>query len=312
MSLVEQALRRMRQSGRGGMATAVPAGSLRTAEPFARLVSIPRDVTAPDAPWPPPGRVIAVNQAGLRAAGLLPPEHQERQLAQQYRQIKRPLVASALGKGVPQIPNGHLIMVASALPGEGKTFMSINLAFSLAAERDLRILLVDADVAKPHISRLFGLDDEPGLLDALRDESIEIESLVIPTEIPGLFVLPAGRPTEHATELLASARMDALTRDIGHRDPSRVVLFDSPPLLMTTESQVLAQAVGQIVVVVRAGKTTQQELESALSFLADRPAVSLVLNQSVSADRSGYYYHGYGYGYGQQRDAANLGPQLPV
>src|SRR5690606_6116067 len=119
-------------------------------------------------------------------------EHQERELADQYRQIKRPLIANAIGRGVQKPKNGHLIMMASALPGEGKTFTSINLALSLALEKDISVLLADADVPKPHISRIFGVETEPGLIDVLANESLDVESLILPTDTPHLSILPSG------------------------------------------------------------------------------------------------------------------------
>jgi exopolysaccharide/PEP-CTERM locus tyrosine autokinase len=246
-----------------------------------------------------PTRIVQIDTAALRAAGLLPPQHQERQIGEQYRQIKRPLVMSATGRGGPKLPLGHLIMMASALPGEGKTFTSINLAFSMALEKDIRVLLVDADVAKPHISKLLGIQAEPGLLDLLRDPSLDIESVVLPTDVKGLSLLPAGRQGPDATELLASSRMRDVTQRIAERDHNRVALIDSPPLLLTTESYALSQAVGQIVLVVRAGVTPQDAVQNALQRLGDGKHISLVLNQSVVAPTDGYYY-----GYGQSSQDA--------
>ena len=151
----------------------------------------------------------------LRAGGLLAPEHQERQIADQFRQVKRPLIANATGRGSKKVPNGHLIMTASALPNEGKTFTSINLALSLALEKDITVLLVDADVSKRHISQIFGVEKEAGLLDALKDDSLDLESLIIPTEMDGLSLLPAGHRTDIANELLSSAHMEQTVARLG-------------------------------------------------------------------------------------------------
>lgn len=237
--------------------------------------------------------LIRVDRRALRAEGLMPPEHQERALADQYRQIKRPLIANALGTGVPKLAQGRLIMMASAMPGEGKTFTSINLALSMALEKDVSVLLVDADVAKPHISRTFGVEHEPGLLDLLREESAQVDSYVIPTDVPGLSILPAGRRSDTATELLASRRMQQVAHSLAERDPSRLALIDSPPLLLTSESRALAQSVGQIVVVVRAGITPQQAVLDGISYLGEGKFIGLVLNQSTVSGPGGYYY-GYG------------------
>jgi len=270
---------------------------------YGQIVSTNATRVGPAGSPPVPERIVDVDEDALRASGLLPPQHQARRIAEQYRQIKRPLVANAIGRGTARLPNAHLIMMASAMPGEGKTFTSINLAFSMASEKDVRVLLVDADVAKPHISRLLGLDKERGLLDALQDPLADVEAMVLPTSVPGLSVLPAGKWSDHATELLASARMHEVVASIGRRDPNRIVLFDSPPLLLTTESQALAQVVGQIVLVVCANKSPQHVVLDAISHLGENRAISLVLNQSVASSDSSYYY----YGYGQSRDSSDSG-----
>ncbi len=198
-----------------------------------------------------------------------------------------------MGKGLEPLPNGRLIMVASAMPGEGKTFTAINLAFSIAMEKDLHVVLVDADVAKPQISKMFGVDAEKGLLDAVADPAIDVEQLIIPTDVPNLFLLPAGKLSEQATELLASDRTIAAMDRLLQKDKSRIILFDSPPLLLTTEAPALAQIVGQVVVVVCADSTEQHTLVHALSYLPEGCSPSLILNQTT-AKSAGSYYYGYG------------------
>jgi len=158
--------------------------------------------------------IVRISLPALRAAGLLAPEEEERQLAQQYRKIKRPLIVNAVGRGAPPLPNGHVIMLASALAGEGKTFTAVNLALSMSLEKDVHVLLVDADVEKPHVSRLLGVGEAPGLLDVLRNSSLDVEKVILPTDVPNLFVLPAGTASPEATELLASVRMEEVMRAI--------------------------------------------------------------------------------------------------
>ncbi|HEV7609495.1 MAG TPA: XrtA-associated tyrosine autokinase [Steroidobacteraceae bacterium] len=239
-------------------------------------------------------KVIHIDQNALRAAGLVPPEHQQRALADQYRQIKRPLISQAIGRGAgsTRLDRGQLIMMASAMPGEGKTFTAINLAMSMAMEKDVSVLLVDADVAKPHISRTFGVENEPGLLDVLRDADSNVEAMILPTDVPGLSVLPSGRRSETATELLASHRMEETVRYLAESDAARIVLIDSPPLLLTSESRALAHWVGQVVIVVRADSTPQQAVLDAIDYLDEGKSISLVLNQSKTST-PGYYY-GFG------------------
>ena len=286
MSLVEKTLRKLQESGRSPSEAA--ASSVQ--RPTARAES--------EAPRAPQGHVhgpmVPIERGTLRAAGLLAPQEDLQLLVRQYRKIKQPLIARAIGRGAPRAPKGYLIMIASAMSGEGKTFTAVNLALSMALEKDLRVLLVDADVAKPQLSHVLGRGDAPGLLDALRDPGVDVESLICPTDLSTLSFLAAGTSSEDATELLASARMEQLVAELGQNDEQRVVIFDSPPLLQTTESPALARMAGQVVVVVRAEFTPQPVLLDALKSLEKHPSVSLVLNQSIRTVTSAYYYYGYG------------------
>jgi len=245
------------------------------------------------------GVVIEISQEALRDVGLIAPDYHEQILADQYRDIKRPLIANAYGKRVARVEDGNVIMVTSALPGEGKTFTCLNLAISIAQEQDLTVLLVDADVAKPHVSNVFGISEMPGLLDVLDGGVDRAESLIIPTDMEGLSVLPAGAPRQNATELLSGSRMDDLVQQLATRFPQRVVIFDTPPLLETSESKVLATMAGQVVLVVRAEYTSQGAVAEALHVLGEDKAINLILNQSRSAGTKSQYEYGYGYGYGQ-------------
>lgn len=320
MSLVELALKKMQQAARStgqrnGSQPPRPGEALfrespgGDAAPRSKLAAgVVAEVVstggnrAPDRPDAAPrqrtDKLVRVDRQALRREGLIPPENQERSLADQYRHIKRPLIVNATGRGGAKLPKGQLIMMASAMPAEGKTFTTINLAISMALDKDISVLLVDADVAKPHISRAFGVENEPGLLDVLREEQTDVESVILPTDLPNLSILPAGRRSDTATELIASYRMEELASHLAANDPMRVALIDSPPLLLTSESRALAQVVGQIVVVVRAGFTPRQAVLDAIGFLGEGKSIGLILNQSINATTAGYYYYGYGYGDG--------------
>lgn len=242
---------------------------------------------------------LHVDHDALRAAGLIAPKYHEQLLANQYRDIKRPLIAHAFGKRATRIDDGNLIMITSALPGEGKTFTGINLALSMAHERDHEVLLVDADVAKPHTSEMFSASNEMGLLDVLEDPEIPVETLVLPTDVDGLSILPAGRPRHDSTELLASSAMEDVIETLAQLSKGQIVVFDSPPLLHTSEAKVLSSLAGQVVIVVRAEETAQDAVESALALLDDGQAVTLILNQIRG--RTGEYQYSYGYGYASSR-----------
>jgi protein-tyrosine kinase len=255
----------------------------------------------PKAPIPRPNaKIVHVDREGLRASALLPPEAQERELADQYRAIKRPLIETAIN--APQGNEAQLIMTASALPGDGKTFTCINLALSLSLEKDYTVLLVDGDVAKPHISKVFGVDKEPGLLDVLADPTLDIESVILPTDVPRLSLLPAGRHSETATELLASGRMTQVAQQLAARSHRGIVLFDTPPVLLTSEARVLTGLAGQVVLVVKAGVTPQQAVKDAIETIGAAKNVRLVLNQAELSGPLGYYY-GYRYGYNRPEQA---------
>jgi len=239
---------------------------------------------------------IAIDREALRRAGFIAPEDEERVLVDQYRQIKRPLIAHAFGKRATKIADGHLILVSSAIAGEGKTFTCINLALSLAREQDRSVLLVDADVAKSHITRLFGAQDRPGLLDLLDiDTDLDLQDTILSTDIKGMSVMTSGKMRTNSTELLASERMESVIRALSAQDPHRIVLFDSSPLLMTSEARILTTLVGQVVLVVAAEQTPQQAVLDAIATVDEGKPVNLVLNQARHTNGTGYYGYGYGY-----------------
>jgi receptor protein-tyrosine kinase len=221
------------------------------------------------------------------------------QIAEEFRRIKRPLLANAFGKGALQVDRGNLIMITSSVPGEGKSRTSLNLTYSLALEADHTVLLIDADVAKAQVSRMYGLEREHGLTNIL-SQRLNPEDLIWATDNPGVSVLPVGSRHSQSTELLSSNEMEQLIARLAEQDPSRLVIIDSPPVLATNEPQVLVRMVGQIVLVVEAGRTPQHVVKEAVAALDPAKAIGLVLNKSqysVGGDYYGHYYGGY-YGYG--------------
>jgi protein-tyrosine kinase len=234
---------------------------------------------------------IAVDNAALRASGYFPEVDRDRQFADQYRRIKGPLIERALSASADS-PEPRVIMVTSALPGDGKTFTSINLTLSMALERDLSVLLIDADVSKRHVSSIFNLQDKPGLLDALLDDKLNPESLVVPTTTRGLSILPAGKMVAGTAELLSSNRMGNIIAMLTARLSRRLLILDSPPLLVTSEATALLKIAGQVVLVVRAGVTPRPAVLSAMAMIDTEQAGGIVLNQLHGTTGEGYY--GYG------------------
>jgi len=239
-------------------------------------------------------KTVQLDLTALSASGFVTPGSPRSVTTDQYRVIKRPLLENAMGKGASLVTNGNLIMVTSALPGEGKSFTAINLAMSLAMELDHTVMLVDADVTRPSVMSKLGLPPAAGLLDMLRGGQTKLADVLLRTNVEGLTLLPAGLPHDRATELLASDAMTDLLDEMSKRYSDRIIIFDSPPLLLTTEARVLANHMGQVVVVVRAERTLQSEVEHALSTIEACPIKLLVLNQVRS---QGLGAHGYGYGY---------------
>jgi exopolysaccharide/PEP-CTERM locus tyrosine autokinase len=234
-----------------------------------------------------------INLAKLRRLGMIIPDGERTQIAEEFRLIKRPLIKNAFNQGAEPVNNGNLIMVTSALAGEGKTFCAANLAMSIAMEMDHTVLLVDADVARPAIPDYLGLETGRGLLDVLLDDKLDLADVLIKTNVEKLSILPAGSRHKRATELLASQAMSDLLKEIARRYPDRVVIFDSPPLLLTSEAHVLASQMGQIVLVVAAESTTQQAIKEALRQIEKCDIVNLIYNKA-RAFPGGEYYGYYG------------------
>lgn len=235
----------------------------------------------------------AVNQDQLIKSGLLAPLDHAVHIADEFRRIKRPLISNTTRPEA--LDHVNVIMITSALPDAGKTFCSMNLALSISLERELNVLLVDADVAKRHITRELGLAEAPGLTDLLLDESLPVEESLVRTDMNDIQVLPAGHGHPQATELLASDRMSEIIHELASRYTDRIILVDSPPLLITSEAQALASQVGQIALVVEAGKTTQQSLLQTLEVLDHDKAINFILNKSRHSSQFGYYGGDYGY-----------------
>jgi protein-tyrosine kinase len=234
----------------------------------------------------------------LDIEGILSPKGGRSRLAEEYRLIKRPLIVKAFSNvNDTGILHNNVLMVSSSLAGEGKTFTSLNLAISIAMEMDQTVLLIDSDLAKPGLSKLLDIRGQKGLTDYLSGDIKDIGSLLKRTDIPKLTVLPAGSSHSRSTELLASKTMVNLLDELARRYPDRMIIFDSPPLLATTESVVLARQMGQICLVVESGSTPQYMVKQALASLHSTENVSLILNK-VKPDLLSTGY-GYGYGYGQ-------------
>ncbi len=280
------------QGGGGGVTTiAAPVP-----EPVPTLSPAPTISSANPAPAAPPPssdivyRTAKVNRADLIDQGFVMPDAAITAVAEEFRIVKRTLLLNAIGPTA--LPHGRRILICSAQANEGKTFCATNLALSMANERDIEVLLIDGDFAKPTVLSTLGIDGPVGLMDALADEDIDVESLIIKTDVGNLSVLPSGKYTNEATELIAADRTRVIIERLSAK-PNRIILFDSPPALAASPASVLAYHVGQVLLVVRADKTAEAELRDAVLLLGGCEEIQLLLNGArfaPNARRFGSYY----------------------
>ena len=283
---VPQALRRPAPQPQAAPPAFAKAPPPPVAEPAATIPA-----PAPEAPSAVAfcGPFAKVDRETLREGGLIVPEDPVTGLLDEFRIVKRELLADARAGGNAL---ARRILVCSPHQGEGKTYCAVNLAIALAAERGLEVLLVDADVVRPSVTERLGIEAEQGLMDALADPAIRPESLVIRTDIDGLFVLPAGLATSRDAEYLASARTAEVLDRLTEGAPDRIVIFDTPPALAASPAAELAQHVGQALLVVRADETSRAALEDAQQLLSACADIKLLLNAarySPSGRRFGSY-----------------------
>ena len=232
---------------------------------------------------------VEIDLERLSKMGYVSPQAPSSRRAEEFRMVKRPLLINARGNAAAPMLHANRIMVTSSLPQEGKTFVSINLALSIAMERDTTVLLIDADATRPAVLERLGLPPAKGLLDVLSESDLDVQSLVLRTNVERLSILPAGTAQEQATELLASKKMNVLVDKLASRFPNRILVFDAPPLLGSTESRVLATHMGQIVVVIEADRTPHRSVVDALTTLESCPVVMTLLNKASTSEAGSYY-----------------------
>jgi len=294
MSIIENALRKANQQS-GTDDKSQPVVDLKSA---AKLVAQDEEVKNDKFVAEPVlsnDNKVLINWSKLASDGFIDNNDTKSQLAEEFRVIKRPLVNNIQGSEVNGISRPNLILICSSLPGEGKTFVSINLALSIANEMDKKVLLIDADVEKPSISKQLGIKQSPGLIEYLENESISFSDILLKTDLANLTVIPAGKRHKYSTELLSSQRMYLFADEVSRRYRDRVVIFDSPPLLVATQAQILAELVGQVVLVIAAEETPQNVVNESVAKLANCDVVMTLLNKT----KKELDLYGYGYGYGK-------------
>jgi len=304
VSIIERAVRRLKpaeaeeapraaeilQESRPAPAIPPTQDARREEEPNQRAVPLPRSASTTESPSD------SIDLAGLEQAGMIVPDGKRTQVSEEFRVIKRTLLQNAKRRDPAAAPSANLIVVTSAFPDEGKTFSAINLAISMSLELDHSVLLVDADVAQPRRGDFLGLRPGKGLMDLLLDPGLSLKDTVIRTNVERLDVLLAGPPHRQANEILASESMSRLLDELAAQGPDRIVIFDAPPLLVTTEAGTLAHRAGQVVLVVEAGKTTQSALKSALAQLEGCRVFGLLNKSTRGLNQDVYGYSRYRYG----------------
>jgi protein-tyrosine kinase len=329
MDLVEKAAQRLAQLQKAGIDAPIPAtpagGQAPLASPGAEAIPTPERLAraleraqaaapraagpmppataAPAAPVRRPSDVAAagprskevhIDLEALAAEGFVTPQAQRSQIADEFRVIKRPIIRNARERTGPRAERANLVMVTSAIPAEGKSFVALNLALSIALEVDSTVLLVDADVANPCLMRMTHLPPgSKGLLDLLTSADTKLHDVLLKTNVEKLSLLPSGTAHGRATEMLASETMADLLDEMASRYQDRILVFDSPPLLATTEARALAAHMGQIIMVVQADRTTQVLLRHALETIESCPVVMMVLNKARRPEVGSYYGQHY-------------------
>jgi len=248
------------------------------------------------APRAPAGPVAEINRNVLAANGFIVPGAPMTAIAEEFRLLKHQLLSDIEAAKRQSEEKRRTVLICSAQPKAGKTFSAINLALSLAGESELEVLLVEGDFLKPDTLGRLGIPGGPGFVDALLDPDIDPETYVIRTDVPGLSVLPAGAKTNNVPELLASDRCREVLAKLVAGNQRRIVIFDSPPVLMASHATVLAGLVGRALVVVRADRTTEADLREAIGLLQGCE-ISLMLNGAGLAvtGRKFGSYDGYGH-----------------
>lgn len=265
-------------------------------------VTSERDERGRQEPLPEPARLsrlVSIDKDRLQRKGFITPGNDPTRLTEEFRLLKQQVLRRAFANSVGNGTKANLVMVTSAKPREGKTFTAINLSLSIAAEMDTHVLLIDADLMRPSILINLGLREDKGLVDLLLQDDLDPADVILRTDVGKLSLIPAGKHSSMSTELLASDRMIALSNELAQRYPDRVIVFDSPPLLATSEPSVLAHQVGQILVIVEAEQTSEAALQAAMRLVADCKNVAIVLNKAkpmLGAPYFGRYYAYYGKG----------------
>ncbi len=311
-SLIEKAIERLTKGGDGdvrrdadrrsradapllvdGGVGAIEDGSLADGD-LQRRGGMGNTVISGALPWLPrtaggKSREVEIDLDRLEKLGFLTPKGRDKRLAEEIRVIKRRVLMNAVDLAQKRADTGGVVLVTSAMPGEGKTFLAMNLAISIAMEIDRTALLIDADAAKAKLTRVLGLRSYAGLADVISGGEPDLHKVLLGTNIGRLKILPAGTRRAAMAEYVGSRRTELLIKELALRYPDRIVVIDGPPLLATVEACALARMVEQVVVVVETTRTRRSDLVTALNLLEASKTVGLVLNKANDREETKYY-----------------------
>jgi receptor protein-tyrosine kinase len=286
MTIIERAIQAARAKAAATSATTASAGEqAKPARGSGRVTPLPRPT------HDSPDQIVAFPR--MDTGGSLVTEVTDPKVYEQFRRLKRPLLQCAFGPLAT--PGTQTIMITSPLQGAGKTFVSSNLAYALALEKDRNVLLIDTDNANPTLTRQMGLIGRPGLYDLISDTALTLEQVVCQTDIPGLWILPAGKTAPDSLELLNSHRCQEIFHQLAERDPNGIIILDAPPLLITNEAPAVTVLAGQFLLVVESGVTPKSSVTRALGLLDAKKPIGLVLNKARGHNELGSYYPTYPY-----------------
>ncbi|WP_281560861.1 XrtA-associated tyrosine autokinase [Thalassomonas sp. RHCl1] len=293
MSTIEKALQKQREKNQQGSADQAQTETAADNIPAENTADQVEQAQAASPNGNNKREPITIDQKELKEKGLITDSTERQKIKDEFRYIKRKLLNNAFGSGASSLENGNLVMVSSGKPNEGKTFVSINLALSIALEQDKTVLLIDADVIRPSISTELNISPRKGLVEYLLGEVSNVSEVIYNTSISNLKIIPAGEPHHLTSELLTSDKMRQLTQELANRYGDRMVIFDSPPLIEVNESQVLANLMGQALVVVEESHSKIADIQKAVDSLNEDLAIGFVINKAVQTQKDMYGYYGY-------------------
>ena len=301
MSIVQAAMERLKASR---AADPSRAAEPRAARPSARAAadsaaavvaaSLPSPVIWPQTSTP----VAEIDTADLNERGMYPHADFVRRQQEDYRTIRREVIAATRSRAAPGAAViGPIAVVTSALAGEGKTYTALNLALSMASEGIHDVLLIDADTVRRSLTQALDLGDAPGLIELLGRPGRSFMDYALRTSVERLRVLPAGVPCDGASDLFSFGRVGPVVAAINSALGGHIVIVDTAPILLSSDTPVLTDAAGQVLLVVRAGHTLQDSVKDAVSRIKQSVPVGLVLNDwdpLLASERQAYYgYEAY-------------------